>query len=109
MNGKYAAVLSASLLGALSTIPNASAEEYRQVTLVTDTILCFARGDWDKIVAASIDEDADQAQRLLDDGKCRMLDKPMRVSYLDPASGGNALVQLPSGKTAYTSQNFIKK
>ncbi|RRW45077.1 hypothetical protein EGJ52_08640 [Pseudomonas luteola] len=84
-------------------------ETYPQKTLVKGSVFCFERSDWDEMIAATFDDDADAAGRLVIEGKCRQLKKPMRVSYLDPSAGGGALIQLPSGKTAYTHANFLAK
>ena len=70
--------------------------------------MCFDRDDWDSMIAATLDDDSAAAQRLLDSGACRMIRKETTVRYLDPASGGAALIQMPSGKAAYTLMNFLR-
>lgn len=81
-----------------------------QVTLLPDAVLCFQRSDWKEMIAAGTDQDTDAMQRLVDEGKCRINTKAVRVGYIDPASGTvGSIIQLPSGKTAFTADNFIKR
>ncbi|WP_041756729.1 hypothetical protein [Stutzerimonas stutzeri] len=82
---------------------------YPQMTLKSDSIICFSGGDWRDMKAAAIDQDEAGMQRLISSGACRLVNQSMRVSYLDPAAGGGALIQLPSGKTAYTADAFLSK
>jgi hypothetical protein len=79
------------------------------MTLKSDSIICFSGGDWRDMKAAAIDQDEAGMQRLISSGACRLVNQSMRVSYLDPAAGGGALIQLPSGKTAYTADAFLSK
>lgn len=64
------------------------------------------------MLSAYTDDDEAGADRLVSSGACRFVTKATkatRVSYLDPAAGGTgALIQLPSGKTAYTADGFLK-
>jgi hypothetical protein len=85
----------------------AFASEYPQMTLQGDSLICFDSDDWESMMEASIDQDAAAMQRLVDSGACRIVEQPMKVSYLDPAAGGGALIQLRSGKTAYTANSYL--
>jgi len=91
---------------AVTSLP-ASAGSYPQMTLKSDSIICFSGGDWRDMKAAAIDQDEAGMQRLISSGACRVVNQSMRVSYLDPAAGGGALIQLPSGETAYTADAFL--
>ena len=73
-------------------------------TLKPDSIICFDRDDWDEMRAAAIDKDVAGMQRLIFSGACRVIEEATQVTYLDPAAGGaGALIQLRSGKTAFTA------
>jgi len=88
--------------------PAAHANGYPQVTLKADSIICYDRSDWDDLVAASIDQDIPAMSRLVSSGDCRVINQAVQVSYLDPANDGNdALIQMRSGKTAYTASSAV--
>lgn len=93
------------LLALIPLLANAS--EYPQKTLQADSIICFDSDDWAEMIAASVDEDEAAMQRLISKGACRHVTQSTQVSYLDPAAGGGALIQLRSGKTAYTADAFL--
>lgn len=98
-----------ALLGitAMAAVPASAAE--RAMTLKPNSVLCFSYSSWKEMLAAYQDEDESAAGRLVDSGECRMVSKATRVTYLDPAAGGlGALIQLPSGKTGYTADGFLK-
>ena len=102
-SGLFAALL---LFGASSL---ALAQEFPVKTLESGAILCFDSDDWDSMVEASADDDNAAALRLIASGACRTLSKPAKVLYLDKAAGGSGvLIQMPSGKGAYTAEAFIK-
>lgn len=79
------------------------------VTLLADSVICYERSDWEKMIAAGTDQDAPAMMRLVNSGKCRTIHKATKVGYLDPAAGGEwALIVMESGKTAFTWDSFIK-
>lgn len=99
---------SAILLLAFATLP-VTAFADRAMSLKPNSVLCFSYGDWKEVLAASKDGDEDAASRLVESGACRIVSKVTQVIYLDPAAGNiGALIQLPSGKTAYTANAFLK-
>lgn len=94
---------------AFSASSTAFAKDYPVKTLQADAIICFDYSDWKDMVAASIDQDEAGAMRLVSSGACRVVPKPTRVAYLDKAAGNlGALIQMPSGKGAYTADSFLK-
>ena len=85
------------------------AKDYPVKTLQADSIICFDYSDWKDMVEASIDQDAAAASRLVSSGACRVVPKSTRVAYLDKAAGNlGSLIQMPSGKGAYTADAFLK-
>ncbi|MDH4651703.1 hypothetical protein [Pseudomonas sp. BN606] len=103
---KLAALLFALPLFATS----AMASDFQQMTLKSDSVVCFDSDDWDEMIAASVDQDVAAVKRLVNSGACRVITSPTRVSYLDPAAGGRgALIQMPSGKTGYTADEFLQQ
>jgi hypothetical protein len=85
------------------------AQEYPVKTLQADAIICFDYSDWKDMVEASIDQDGAAASRLVSSGVCRVITKATRVAYLDKAAGNlGSLIQMPSGKGAYTADAFLK-
>lgn len=109
MNGfkmKLAIVLSLGLsaMGAGNVV---AAE--KSMTLQAESVVCFSYSSWKEMLSAFQDNDESAADRLVRSGDCRMVTKAMPVTYLDPAAGGlGALIQLPSGKTGYTANGFLK-
>lgn len=101
--------LSASLLCLFPLLASSVfASEFPQKTLKPNSVICFEFSDWKEMLAAYADEDEAAADRLVSSGACRVVTKATRVSYLDPAAGGTgALIQLPSGKGAYTADGFL--
>ena len=92
-----------------STSLTAFAQEFPVKTLQADAIICFDYSDWKDMVAASIDQDNAAAARLVSSGACRVIPKSTKVAYLDKAAGDlGALIQMPSGKGAYTADAFLK-
>ncbi len=102
--------LSASLLCLLPLLASSAfASDYPQKTLKPNSVICYDFSDWREMLAAYTDDDDASAERLVSSGACRFVTKATRVSYLDPAAGDiGALIQLPSGKTAYTADGFLK-
>lgn len=85
------------------------AQDYPVKTLQANAIICFDYSDWKEMVEASVDQDRAAAARLVSSGACRVVSQPTKVAYLDKAAGDlGALIQMPSGKGAYTADKFIK-
>ncbi len=81
----------------------------KSMTLKAGSVLCSSYSSWKDMLSAFQDSDEAMADRLIQSGECRMVTKAMPVTYLDPAAGGlGALIQLPSGKTGYTANGFLK-
>ena len=100
--------LAALCLMTLAVLPTVALAD-KTMSLRANSVICFSFGDWKEIIAASQDGDEDAAGRLVESGACRIVSKTTQVTYLDPAAGKmGALIQLPSGKTAYTSDAFLK-
>ncbi|MCY7262710.1 hypothetical protein [Pseudomonas protegens] len=94
---------------AVATSFSVSAQDYPVKTLQANAIICFDYSDWKDMVGASIDQDQAAMMRLVSSGACRMVSQATKVAYLDKAAGNlGALIQMPSGKGAYTSDNFLK-
>lgn len=94
---------------ALSVSPVAFAQDYLLKILEANSIICFERSDWEEMVAASVDQDAAAVARLVSSGACRVVLQSTRVTYLDKAAGNmGALIQMPSGKAAFTADAFLK-
>ncbi|WP_281687645.1 hypothetical protein [Pseudomonas citronellolis] len=98
------------LFSALYTWGSAAwADVYPQRILVSGAVVCSKAGDWSDMVEASIDEDEVAAGQLLQSGKCRIVSSAMRVNLIEPEKRGiGALIELPSGKTAITSERFLR-
>ena len=79
-------------------------------TLVAGSMVCYKAGDWTKMVEASLDQDEDEAERLIDSGKCRTISTATKVNFIEGAKDGDksALIQLPSGKTAMTANGWLR-
>lgn len=88
----------------------AMAETYPKKTLVAGSMVCFKGGDWRDMVEASLDQDEDAAERLIGSGKCRTISNGTKVNYIEAAKfiGDSALIQLPSGKTAFTADGWLR-
>lgn len=94
---------------AFSVSSTVFAQDYPVKTLQADAIICFDYSDWKDMVAASTDDDAAAASRLVSSGACRVVPKATKVAYLDKAAGDlGSLIQMPSGKAAYTADAFLK-
>ncbi|WP_308583513.1 hypothetical protein [uncultured Pseudomonas sp.] len=93
---------------ALSVSSTVFAQNYPVKTLQANAIICFDRTDWEEMIAASVDQDTVAASRLVSSGACRVVSKPTWVLYLDKAGNSGSLIQMPSGKGAYTSDSFVK-
>jgi len=100
------AVFAVLAAGASSSV---LAQDYPLKTLQPQSIICFSYGDWKEMVSASIDNDAAAASRLVQSGAGRVVPGATKVAYLDKAAGNlGGLIQMPSGKAAYTSDKFLK-
>ena len=79
-------------------------------TLLPDAVYCFKNGDWNELVEAAADQDEDAAANLVNSGKCRVSSKSLKVMMIEPENDlAPALIVLPSGKTALTSERFMRK
>ncbi|WP_460952590.1 hypothetical protein AB6N16_08055 [Pseudomonas marginalis] len=101
-------LLTAGAALALSVSSIAFAQGYPIKILQANSIICFDRSDWEDMVASSVDQDAAAASRLVSSGACRVVLQSTRVTYLDEAGNSGSLIQMPSGKAAYTSAAFLK-
>jgi hypothetical protein len=88
----------------------AMADTYPKRTLVAGSMVCYKAGDWTKMVEASLDQDEDEAERLIGSGKCRTISTATKVSFIEGPKDGDksALIQLPSGKTAMTANGWLR-
>lgn len=88
----------------------AMADTYPKKTLVAGSMACYKAGDWKDMVEASLDQDEGAAERLIGTGKCRTISSSTKVSYIEDAKfiGDSALIQLPSGKTAFTASGWLR-
>ncbi|TDK53620.1 hypothetical protein [Pseudomonas moraviensis] len=88
----------------------AMADTYPKRTLVAGSMVCYKAGDWTKMVEASLDQDEDEAERLIGSGKCRTISIATKVSFIEGPKDGDksALIQLPSGKTAMTANGWLR-
>jgi len=93
---------------AFSVSPIVFAQNYPVKTLQANAIICFDRSDWEEMVGASVDQDAAAASRLVSSGACRVVSNSTWVLYLDKAGNSGSLIQMPSGKGAFTSDAFLK-
>lgn len=94
---------------AFSVSSTVFAQDYPVKTLQADAIICFDFDDWKDMVEASVDQDDAAAARLVSSGACRVVPKATKVAYLDKAAGNlGSLIQMPSGKGAYTADAFLK-
>lgn len=84
--------------------------DYPIVTLNSESVICFKRADIDALSDEFADGNNSGVMRLFESGKCVVIRKDTRVSYLDPAKDGEyALIQLPSGRTAFAFSHTISK
>lgn len=88
----------------------AMADTYPKRTLVAGSMVCYKAGDWTKMVEASLDQDEDEAERLIGSGKCRTISTATKVNFIEGPKNGDksALIQLPSGKTAMTANGWLR-
>ncbi|AZF16927.1 hypothetical protein [Pseudomonas sp. R3-18-08] len=88
----------------------AVADTYPKRTLVAGSMVCYKAGDWTKMVEASLDQDEDEAERLIGSGKCRTISTATKVKFIEGPKDGDksALIQLPSGKTAMTANGWLR-
>jgi hypothetical protein len=85
------------------------ADAYPQKTLSGGTMVCYKAGDWRDMVEASIDQDEEEASRLIASGKCRTISNATKVSLIEPSSvEKSSMIQLPSGKTAHTANGWLR-
>ncbi|PBP56285.1 hypothetical protein [Pseudomonas syringae] len=86
------------------------ADNYPQRTLVAGSIVCYKDGDWTKIVEASLDQDENEAGRLIESGKCQTISTATKVNFIEGPKEGDksALIQLPSGKIAMTANGWLR-
>jgi hypothetical protein len=104
---KYLLTIGAAL--AFSVSSTVFAQGYPVKTLLASAVICFDFRDWRDMVAASIDQDLAAASRLVSSGACRVVPDLTRVTYIDKAAGNfGSIIQMPSGKTAFTSDAFLK-
>jgi hypothetical protein len=89
---------------------SAMADTYPKRTLVAGSMVCYKAGDWRDMVEASLDQDEDEATRLVESGKCRTISTATKVSFIEGPKDGDksALIQLPSGKTAMTANGWLR-
>ncbi|QOU06817.1 hypothetical protein IM720_08860 [Pseudomonas fluorescens] len=103
------ALLSISTALVFSVSSTVFAQGYPVKMLQASAVICFDFSDWRDMVAASIDQDLAAASRLVSSGACRVVPDSTRVAYIDRAAGNfGSIIQMPSGKTAFTSDAFLK-
>lgn len=78
----------------------AAKPEPRQMTIRSGSVICFTREDWEAFKSAAVDNHLAQLKMLLESGKCQQTSTAMTVTYLDPVSSAEALVQTPGGRGA---------
>lgn len=96
-----------SALFAFCAIPVAIAST--QVSIKKGALICYERADWEGMVAAITDTNVQAMRALLESGKCQKSLKQMTATYLDPARGNAALIQMPSGRTAFVFDVDIRR
>ena len=97
-------------------VPTASSRIYRHGGHLPSantegcSMVCYKAGDWTKMVEASLDQDEDEAERLIGSGKCRAISTATKVNFIEGSKDGDksALIQLPSGKTAMTASGWLR-
>lgn len=77
----------------------------KHVTIRSGAVICFSREDWESFKSAVVDNHMTQLKLLFDGGRCQQTSAPMVAQYLDPVTGGAALVQTPGGRGAFV---FLK-
>jgi hypothetical protein len=70
-------------------------------TIKKQALICYDREAWEAMKAAIADSNYQEMRTWLASGKCQQTTKAMKVDYLDPVQRNAALVQMPSGRTAY--------
>lgn len=96
-----------SFLGTVCSISLAFAGT--SVTIKKDALICYERIDWEAMTSAIADTNLQVMRSLLELGKCQKSVRPMKAAYLDPVSGNAALVQMPSGRTAFVFEVDIRR
>lgn len=74
-----------------------------------DALICYQREDWEAMSAGILDKNSAAMRTVLESGKCQQTKGVMSVLYLDPVSGNAALVQMPSGRTAFVFEVDIRR
>lgn len=79
------------------------------VIIKKDALICYERSDWESMVSAMMDTNLQVMRSLVESGKCQRSVKQMKATYLDPIRGSAALVQMPSGRTAFVFEIDIQR
>ena len=87
----------------------AEVTEYPRVILKKDSIVCYKRDDWNSMVQYGVDRNFQAMNSLVSTGRCYSPSENMTVRYLDPVQKEFALIQLPSGKGAYSMRRDLMR
>ena len=79
------------------------------VHLKKNTLLCYERDDWLAMSAGIQDGNLPAMRVLMESGRCMQTSHAEKVSYLDPFLNNAALIQMPSGRTAFVFEADIQR
>lgn len=81
----------------------------KPVTIRDGALICYQWEDWEAMSSGILDNNLAAMRTLLESGKCQQTRGAMSVLYLDPVRGKTALVQMPSGKSAFVFDADIRR
>src|SRR5690554_6519257 len=99
-----------SLLTVFALVCSANAiSQERSATLKSKSLYCYKSSDLTGLENAFDDGNNARVMRYFESGQCVLAERDLRIAFLESANRGRyALIQLPSGKTAYSFIHAIK-
>lgn len=79
------------------------------IHLKKNTLLCYERDDWLAMSAGIQDGNLPAMRVLMESGRCMQTSHAEKASYLDPFLNNAALIQMPSGRTAFVFEADIQR
>lgn len=83
-------------------------KEYPEALLAQGSIICYERDDWGLLKENALDKNFQQMNNLIKSGKCQEITSRTVVRYLDPVGEHEALIQMPSGRGAFSMKKDLR-